>query len=342
MTIRNLGLVIAGLVALYLAIWRGLVAQKQADAAQQSLRNERYQKGAEMLGSNVLSVRLGGIYALHRLAEEHPNEYHIQIMNLFCAFIRDPSNALQSDGTLKREVDKPSTREDVQSALQMIFERSEERIALERDVEFYLEFDRADLRYLDLWTGDLSGSSLMYTDLSFTTLWRVKISHTHLWETKMCCTTLLPKVDLKGATLFKVKLNRSYLVGTNFTNATLLNVDMSDTKLSRVNMAQATLIAVNISGADFTGLPNRSDGELYISSMEKANKKIEPLTPPQDLDDTFSMLIPGPVAGLTQGQLDMCFADPDKPPKLDGVLDAKTGRQLIWRGRSSNPLESLF
>ena len=65
-TIRNLGLVIAGLVALYLAIWRGLVAQRQADAAQQSLRNERYQKGAEMLGSNVLSVRLGGIFALQR------------------------------------------------------------------------------------------------------------------------------------------------------------------------------------------------------------------------------------------------------------------------------------
>ena len=50
--------------------------------------NERYQQGAEMLGSDVLAVRLGGIYALQRLAGEHPQQSHIQIMQAFCAFIR--------------------------------------------------------------------------------------------------------------------------------------------------------------------------------------------------------------------------------------------------------------
>ncbi len=69
-TIRNIGLVIAGLIALPLAIWRSMAAQKQVDVAQQSLLNERYQQGAEMLGSDVLSVRLGGIYALRHLALE--------------------------------------------------------------------------------------------------------------------------------------------------------------------------------------------------------------------------------------------------------------------------------
>ena len=51
-----------------LAVWRSIVAERQADTAQQSLLNERYQKGAEMLGNEVLSVRMGGIYALGRLA----------------------------------------------------------------------------------------------------------------------------------------------------------------------------------------------------------------------------------------------------------------------------------
>ena len=45
-----------------------------------------------MLGSEVLSVRLGGIYALQRLAEEWPDQYHIQIMRLFCAFVRLPTS----------------------------------------------------------------------------------------------------------------------------------------------------------------------------------------------------------------------------------------------------------
>ena len=58
----------AGLIALPLALWRGHVAEQQANAAQQSLRNERYQKGAEMLGSEVLSVRLGGIYGLQQFS----------------------------------------------------------------------------------------------------------------------------------------------------------------------------------------------------------------------------------------------------------------------------------
>ena len=77
-TVRNLGLIVAGLIALPLTLWRIWVADRQAKAAQKqvetsqdqvttsqrSLLNERYQKGAEMLGSEVLSVRLGGIYAL--------------------------------------------------------------------------------------------------------------------------------------------------------------------------------------------------------------------------------------------------------------------------------------
>ena len=70
-TIRNVSLVIGGVIAIGLASWRSWVAQcqanaalKQAETAERGLLNERYQKGAEMLGSKVLTVRLGGIYAL--------------------------------------------------------------------------------------------------------------------------------------------------------------------------------------------------------------------------------------------------------------------------------------
>ena len=100
-TVRNLGFVIAGVVALPLAIWRSLVAQRQADTAQQNLLNERYQQGAEMLGSDVLAVRLGGIYALERLAAEHPEQYHVQIMQLFCAFVRIQPRDVINEKTAK-------------------------------------------------------------------------------------------------------------------------------------------------------------------------------------------------------------------------------------------------
>ena len=89
--IRNLGLVIGGLIAIGFGIWRGVVASRQAKTSQRGLLNERYQKGTEMLGSEVLSVRLGGIYALQRLAEDDPVQYHVQIMRLLCAFVRNPT-----------------------------------------------------------------------------------------------------------------------------------------------------------------------------------------------------------------------------------------------------------
>ncbi len=47
-TIRNSALVIAGAIALPLAVWRGVVAERQAAVAQRSLLQDRYQKGAEM------------------------------------------------------------------------------------------------------------------------------------------------------------------------------------------------------------------------------------------------------------------------------------------------------
>ena len=122
-TIRNVGFVIAGLVALPLAVWRGVVADKQSTAAhrqaataleqsaiaQRSLLNERYQQGANMLGDAVLSVRLGGIYALERLAAEHPEEYHVRIMKLLCAFVRHPTGDEDYEKKLAERRANPKT-----------------------------------------------------------------------------------------------------------------------------------------------------------------------------------------------------------------------------------------
>ena len=96
-TLRNLGLILAAAIGLPLAIWRSTVAERQADAAlrqsdtaAQMLLNDRFQKGAEMLGNaDIGSVRIGGIHALARLASEYPDRFHIPVMQLFSAFVVD-------------------------------------------------------------------------------------------------------------------------------------------------------------------------------------------------------------------------------------------------------------
>ena len=99
-TIRNIGLLIGAAIAMVLAVWRSRVAGRQAATAERGLLNDRFQKGAEMLGSDVLAVRIGGIYGLRHLAREHPQQYHVQVMRLFCSFVRNtsPSVNLNEDG----------------------------------------------------------------------------------------------------------------------------------------------------------------------------------------------------------------------------------------------------
>ena len=233
--IRNLGLVIGGLIAIGFGIWRGVVADRQArssqdqakaalhqaETSQRGLLNERYQKGAEMLGSEVLSVRLGGIYALQSLAEDEPEQYHFQIMRLFCAFVRYPT-ADNTRPTVTERISK-RVREDVQDAMTAIGNRSDTDIALEKKENF--------------------------------------------------------RLDLSGA----------YLVNVQLSDANLSNMVMVDTNLRDANLRNTDLSNVGLGGVSET-------------------------------------------VGLIQFQLDIACADPENPPRMDGLCDAETGNPLRWRG----------
>ena len=84
-TIRNLILIWGAPLATGLAVWRSMVAQKQAEIAQAGLLSDRYQRAVEMLGHDLLSVRVGGIHALRNLALEH-TEYNREVRTLLNIF----------------------------------------------------------------------------------------------------------------------------------------------------------------------------------------------------------------------------------------------------------------
>ena len=249
-TIRNLGLVVAAMIGLPLAIWRSIVAerqsataqrqsetaQRQSETAQSSLLNERYQKGAEMLGSKVLAVRLGGIYALDRLAREYPGNYHTQIMSLFCALVCNPPAELNRDGGEEGNSRLPGMLTDGQAVMRAVGMRNGSQIETEKKEEFRLGLFKADLKDLYLSSANLS------------------------------------RVDLGGADLSGAQL------------------------LDDTNLSETFLLGVNLSGAFLDGTDLRN------------------------------------CTGLTQKELDRATANPDNPPKLEGVVDAETGKPLVWRG----------
>src|SRR5215510_11554046 len=82
----TLAQIIGGLVVLL-----GLYATfKNVRVAEEGKLTERFSKAVELLGSNNLDVRLGGIYALERIARDSHKD-HWTVMEVLTAFVREQS-----------------------------------------------------------------------------------------------------------------------------------------------------------------------------------------------------------------------------------------------------------
>lgn len=350
-TIRNIALVAAGLIAFPLAIWRGVVANRQANTAQQGLLNDRYQKGAEMLGSEVLSVRLGGIYALRRLAEEWPDQYYVQIMRLFCAFARLPTRdqslvsgpAAIEPGTLS------GIRQDVAAVMQMIGSRDRTRIALERTAGFMLDLRGADLSAAEFLEADLSNalfhnaklsganfvntnlsdSFLSCSDLSRAQLHNVNFTGTRLWSANLSG-ALLQDAELPGTNFHNANLSGTNLLGANLSGAIFQDAIASGALLERANLSGAGFLRADLSGARLV-MADMSGAHFLEADLTGANISKTNLS-----GVAFSVGGRQTARGLTQAQLDDACADPQNPPELVGALDAGSGEPLVWREKPIN------
>ena len=89
--IRNIGLTVAAAIVLPLAIWRSLLAHKSTQLTERGQNIDRFQKGAEMLGDEELSVREAGIFALKELAQVDPIGHYLPVQKTLCAFLRNKS-----------------------------------------------------------------------------------------------------------------------------------------------------------------------------------------------------------------------------------------------------------
>src|SRR5579859_5423121 len=66
------------------------VSRRTLELTEQGQVTERYTKAIEQLGSDKLDVRIGGIYALERIARDSARD-HQTVMEVLTAFIREHS-----------------------------------------------------------------------------------------------------------------------------------------------------------------------------------------------------------------------------------------------------------
>ena len=183
------------------------LSRRTLELTEQGQVTERYTKAIEQLGSDKLDVRIGGIYALERVARDSARD-HPTVMEVLTAFIREHSHEPwpPPDHPASQEQER-STRPDVQAAVTVVGRRdannatSGQLTSPARTSAARTSPSRADL------TGaNLTGANLTDADLT--------------------------RTDLTGADLTRADLSGANLTGANLTGANLTDANLTDANLT--------------------------------------------------------------------------------------------------------------
>ena len=276
------------------ALWRTVLTQRQIDLTSQNARYERFQRGIEMLGSAELFVRLGGIYALRTLMKEYSEELHVPIMELLCAFLRNPIDA--------DEVTRGSSvRQDIQTALDVIVRRGETEVILERARGFRLDLRNANFQYANLPGVDLSGSNLEGTVLSYTNMNGANFSRAKFEGADLSFANCR-NCNFTGVLFILANMHHVAADGSDFSKARIDWVDCTEGSFHKSKFTKA-----EISSCDFT------EALLYETDLTRTHLGIG--------------------TKFTQEQLDKAASEPRNPPIIDpSLVDPETAAPFKWQG----------
>jgi hypothetical protein len=183
----------------------GLTALGTYRLSQQGQITDRYTKAVEQLGSDKRDVRLGGIYALERIAVDSKRD-HQTIVEVLSTFVRERTNL---PCTENRTTSQGKPAADIQAAA-TVLGRLPHRKGVSR--------------------GDLQGATLVGAQLH-----QANLSGVWLQETPLSI------ADLSDADLQKTDLSGTLLNETNLSGAWLQSSNLSGAWLNKANLCGANL-----------------------------------------------------------------------------------------------------
>ncbi len=331
--IRDLGSILLGIFGIGFLAWRSRSADRQAEASQMqadvaqkqvSLARrdslvDRYQKGSDMLGNETMSTRLGGMYSLKRLAEDHPKQFHIQVMELLCAFVRNPP-------PLKTNPERV-LREDIQTALDIIIHRSDESIEIENascpmlnksEKRFRLDLHGANLGWAVISQAKLQGALLDNVNLAYSAGNGADFSGASMVGSKVNSKSHFIGAIFDKAIMNSADMSQAIFQNTSFVNTQLLGVDMSDSLFEQANMSKSIIGTANLTKARL----DRADlsGAKFGGGIRSTQNRSTGVWTRKEI-----------FCAVTQRQLDLAIADPDDPTSIEeGTTDTETGEQIVW------------
>ena len=250
------GLFAAG--ALWFTARNVTLSRRTVQLTEQGQVTDRYTRAIEQVGSDMLDVRLGGIYALERVARDSARDYPT-VMEVLAAFIREHSREKWPPDEAGADMPERSTRPDVQAAVTVIGRR---RPRYDPDEQQVIDFTganltranltRADPTCADVTRADLTGANLIRANLKSAQLRRANLTRANLTGADLTGADLtvvdLTLVDLTGADFFT-----AHLAGANLASANLTDADLIGADFSGADLACADLSDTQLGGADLTG-----------------------------------------------------------------------------------------
>jgi hypothetical protein len=185
-------------------------------------------------GNKLFEIRIGGIYALQRIARESEEDYW-PIMEILTAYVREHAPWPPEEPSSEEEVEEGKPPEaDIQAILTVIGRR--ERYPGHKESE-RLDLQGTNLRRSSaLSEAHLAGAYFMGTNLSNAILSGADLSG----------------ADLSGADLLEADLSRANLKGADLSNAILAEADLSEADLSEADIGGADLSGANLRKAHFS------------------------------------------------------------------------------------------
>jgi Pentapeptide repeats (8 copies) len=217
------GLLLAGGAA---ATWQQVRVSREGQVT------ERFTRAVDQLGSEHLDIRLGGLYALERIARDSPGDRR-SVAEILTAFIRHrapwpPPSQFSDELPLNRLPYLRSRAPDVQAALTVLgrgpFPKptnlSRELADLNELEGDRLDLSNVDLRKADLRRADLTGANLGGAHMKGADLHSARLEGAWLWE-----------AHLESAWLIDAHLEWAWLVGADLQAAILCEAHLEGARL---------------------------------------------------------------------------------------------------------------
>jgi hypothetical protein len=284
---------LAGLIAIVGAAFTGL-SYRLNRAGQIT---ERFTRAIDQLGNPKLDVRLGGIYALERIARDSRDD-HPQIVEVLTAYVREHARWRPGTGEARTLGGAP-VRTHAQSieaihALERIAQGSPaetdgdlvhpptemddqaQTAMMPTDVQAAMSVlgrrDAAKDRFgarLDLAGTDLRSVNLERANLQDANLVGANLQGAVAFEANLR-RALLQETNLQGAWLDSVSLQGAWGSGARLQDAKLYGANLQEARLAKANLEHAHLYEANLEGANLHGA-NLQNANLCRAKMRDAN-----------------------------------------------------------------------